>query len=145
MGIERRHGLRSRIAAATRDRPTAAGIERPTVSPGHRSRCAVGGEYRVGDRPPDTVDVRAATVTVPSGMENVSEPAREAAKTGGTTVWRRSWPEFVDACSRRRRGTPSRGDYPADVLLATRYERMADLTGANVAVTRQSTVEMTAT
>ncbi len=35
-----------------------------------------------------------------------------------------------------------RGDYPSDVLLAARYERMADLTGASVAVEQQSATEM---
>ncbi len=69
----------------------------------------VSGEYRVGDRPPDTVDVRAATVTVPSGMEDVSEPAREAAKTGGYDGVATAWPGGVDGpFPPTRRGRPPR-------------------------------------
>jgi len=135
----------SRVAAATRDRLHSRGHRtsaRVTWAP--YPGAPVSGEYRVGDRPPDTVDVRAATVTVPSGMENVSEPAREAAKTGGydgvATVVARSVVDGLFPPTQSRYAL--RGDYPADVLMATRYERMADLIGTNVAVKRQSTVEM---
>ncbi|WP_049919747.1 DUF7284 family protein [Haloarcula vallismortis] len=135
----------SQTAAATRDR---------LHSPGHRTSvrvtwepypsAPVSGEYRIGDRPPDTVDVRAATVTVPSGMANVSEPAREAAKTSGydgvATVVARSVVDGLFPPTRSQYAL--RGDYPSDVLMAVRYEQMADLTGTSVVIERQSTVEM---
>ena len=135
----------SRVAATTRDRLHSRGHRtsvRVTWSP--YPGAPVKSKYRVGDRPPETVDIRAATVTVPSGMENVSEPAREAAKTGGydgvATVVARS---VIDGLFPPTQSQyVLRGDYPADVLMATRYERMANLTGTSVAVERQSTVEM---
>ncbi|MGB9952543.1 MULTISPECIES: hypothetical protein [unclassified Haloarcula] len=135
----------SRVAAVTRDRLHSRGHRTSvcvtwTPYPG----APVRGEYRVGDRPPDTVDVRAATVTVPSGMENVSEPAREAADTGGydgvSTVVARSVVDGLFPPAQSRYAL--RGDYPSAVLMAARYERMAGLTGTSVAVERQSTVEM---
>ena len=135
----------SRVAAATRDRLHSRGHRtsvRVTWAPYPGS--PVSGEYRVGDRPPDSVDVRAATVTVPSGMENVSQPAHEAAKTNGydgvATVVARSVIDGLFPPTQSRYAL--RGDYPSDVLLAARYERMADLTGTSVAVERQSAVEM---
>ncbi|MEF8827889.1 MAG: hypothetical protein V5A49_02575 [Haloarcula sp.] len=135
----------SEVGSTTRDR---------LHSRGHRTAvrviwspypgAPVTGEYRVGDRPPDTVDVRAATVTVPSGMENVSEPAREAARTRGyegvATVVARSVVDGLFPPAQSRYAL--RGEYPSDVLMTARYERMADLTGASVAVERQSTTEL---
>ena len=135
----------SRVAAATRDRLHSRGRRtsvRITWSP--YPGAPVEGEYRVGDRPPDSVDVRAAMVTVPSGMKNVSEPAREAAKTNGydgvATVVARSVVDGLFPPAQSRYAL--RGDYPSDVLQAARYERMADLTGVSVAVEQQSATEM---
>ncbi|KAA9396821.1 hypothetical protein Har1130_03135 [Haloarcula sp. CBA1130] len=135
----------SHIAAATRDRLHSRGHRtsvRVTWEP--YPGAPVSGEYRVGDRPPDTVDVRAATITVPSGMGNVSQQAREAAKTNGydgvATVVARSVVDGLFPPAQSRYAL--RGDYPSDVLMAARYERMASLTGTTVAVARQSTVEM---
>ncbi|MDS0220679.1 hypothetical protein NDI54_04850 [Haloarcula sp. S1AR25-5A] len=135
----------AKVGATTRDR---------LHNPGHRTSIRVAwspypgapvkSEYRVGDRPPATVDVRAATVTVPSGMENVSEPAQEAARTNGydgvATVVARSVVDGLFPPAQSRYAL--RGDYPSDVLMSTRYERMGDLTGTTVAVERQSTAEM---
>ncbi len=135
----------SQVAGATRDRLHSRGHRtsvRVTWAP--YPGAPLRSEYHVGDRPPDAIDVRAATVTVPSGMENVSEPAREAAKTDGydgvATVVARSVVNGLFPPTQSRYAL--RGDYPSDVLMAARYERMADLTGASVAVERQSTVEM---
>jgi hypothetical protein len=135
----------SRVAAATRDRLHSRGHRtsvRVTWAP--YPSAPVSGEYRVGDRPPDSVDVRAATVTVPSGMANVSRPAREAAKTNGydgvATVVARSVVDGLFPPAQSRYAL--RSDYPSDVLMTARYERMADLTGASVAVERESAVEM---
>jgi len=135
----------SRVAATTRDRLHSRGPKtsvRGTWSP--YPDAPIESAYRVGDRPPDTVDVRAATVTVPSGMENVSEPAREAAKTNGydgvATVVARSVVDGLFPPAQSRYAL--RGDYPSDVLMGARYERMADLTGTTVAVERQSPTEM---
>jgi hypothetical protein len=135
----------SRVAATTRDRLHSRGRKtsvRVTWSP--YPDAPIESAYRVGDRPPDTVDVRAATVTVPSGMENVSEPAREAAKTNGydgvATVVARSVADGLFPPARSRYAL--QGDYPSDVLMRARYERMADLTGTTVAVERQSPTEM---
>jgi len=135
----------SKVRSTTRDRLHSRGHKtsvRVTWSP--YPGAPVKGEYRVGDRPPDTVDVRAATVTVPSGMENVSEPAREAARINGydgtAAVVARSVIDGLFPPAQSRYAL--RGDYPSDVLMTARYERTADLTGASVAVERQSTTEM---
>jgi len=135
----------SRVAATTRDRLHSRGHRtsvRVTWTP--YPGAPVKSEYRLGDRPPDTVDVRATTVTVPSGIENVSEPAREAAKTNGydgvATVVARSVVDGLFPPAQSRYAL--RGDYPANVLMRARYERMADLTGTIVAVERQSPIEM---
>ena len=135
----------SRVAVITRERLHSRGHRtavRVTWSP--YPGAPVTSEYRVGDRPPETVDVRAATVTVPSGMENVSEPAREAARTSGydgvATVVAQSVVDGLFPPAQSRYAL--RGDYPSDVLMAARYERMADLTGTAVAVERQSATEM---
>jgi hypothetical protein len=75
----------SKVRATARDRLHSRGHRtsvRVTWSP--YPDAPVKSEYRVGDRPPATVDVRAATVTVPSGMGNISEPVHEQAETGVT-------------------------------------------------------------
>jgi hypothetical protein len=135
----------SRVAATTRERLHGRGHRtavRVTWSP--YPGAPVTGEYRVGDRPPETVDVRAAAVTVPSGMENVSESAREAARTSGydgvATVVARSVLDGLFPPAQSRYAL--RGGYPSDVLMRARYERMAELTGTTVAVERQSTSEL---
>lgn len=135
----------SAVAATTRDRLHSRGHRasvRVTWTP--YAGAPVRGEYRVGERPPETTDVRAATVTVPSGMENVSKPARVAAKSSGyvgvATVVARSVIDGLFPPEQSRYAL--RGDYPADRLMTARYERMAELTGASVAVERQSTSEM---
>ncbi|GCF15011.1 hypothetical protein Harman_29460 [Haloarcula mannanilytica] len=135
----------SKVGATTRDR---------LHSPGHRTSVRVAwspypgapvkSEYRVGDRPPATVDVRAATVTVPSGMGNISEPVHEAAETAGydgvATVVARNVVDGLFPPTQSKYAL--RGDYPSDVLMRARYERMAELTDAGVAVEHQSTAEM---
>jgi len=135
----------SEVRAAARDRFHGRGHRtsvRVTWSP--YPGAPVKSEYRVGDRPPAAADVRAAMVTVPSGMTNVSEPAREAAKTDGydgvATVVARSVVDGLFPPVQSKYAL--RGDYPSDVLMAARYERMANLTGTPVAVERQSTSEM---
>ena len=138
-------GFESKVRSRTRDRLHSRGHRtsvRVTWSP--YPGAPVKGEYRVGDRPPDTVNVRAATVTVSSGMANISEPAREAARINGydgvATVVARSVVDGLFPPAQSQYAL--RGDYPSDVLMTARYERMADLTGASVAVERQSTTEM---
>ncbi|WP_336336939.1 DUF7284 family protein [Haloarcula brevis] len=135
----------SRVGATTRDRLHSRGHRtavRVTWSP--YPGAPVGSAYHVGDRPPETVDVRAATVTVPSGMENVSEPARDAARTSGyegvAAVVARSVVDGLFPPAQSRYAL--RGGYPADVLMRARYERMAELTGTTVAVERDSTTEL---
>lgn len=104
----------------------------------------INGKYRVGDRPPADTDVRAATVTVPSGMQNASAAARSAAASQGydgvSTVVAREVVDGLFPADRTRYAL--RGDYPGDVLMRSRYERAAELTGVEVAPERQSTVAM---
>jgi len=135
----------SKVAATTRDRLHSRGHRvsvRVAWSP--YPGAPVRAEHRVGGRPPAGTDVRAATVTVPSGMETVSEPAHEAAKADGydgvATVVARSVVDGLFPPAQSKYAL--RGDYPADVLMRARYERVAELTGADVAVARQSTAEM---
>lgn len=135
----------SRVAATTRDRLHSPGQKtsvRVAWSP--YPGAPIQGTYRVGDQPPATTDVRAATVTVPSGMTNASEPARRAAEADGydgvATVIARTVVEGLFPPAQSRYAL--RGDYPADALMKNRYERMADLTGTTVDVERQSTTAM---
>ncbi|WP_424000038.1 DUF7284 family protein [Haloarcula salina] len=104
----------------------------------------ISSEYRVGDRPPADANVRAATVTVPSGMENASAAARSAAVSRGydgvATVVARCVVDGLFPPDRTRYAL--RGDYPADVLMQARYERTAELTGTTVAPEHQSTSTM---
>jgi len=138
-------GFESAMRSTARDRLGSSGQQtsvRVTWEP--YPGAPVRGEYRVGDRPPADADVRAATATVPSGVENVSAAARSAAASRGydgvSTVVARSVVDGLFPPDRTRYAL--RGDYPADVLMRARYERAARLTGATVAVDRQSATAM---
>jgi hypothetical protein len=92
----------------------------------------VAGTVHVGDPPPGDTDVRAATVTVPSGMDNATGPALAAARSSGydgvATVLARTVVEGLFPPDRT--ALALRGDYPADAVMAARYIRMANYTGA---------------
>ncbi|WP_135302162.1 DUF7284 family protein [Haloarcula amylovorans] len=87
---------------------------------------------RIGERPPPSADVRAATLRVPSPMANVRGSANRAARTRGfggvAAVVARAVVDGLFPPSQAQLAL--RGDYPADRLMATRYRRMAALTGA---------------
>lgn len=106
---------------------------------------SVSSEFRVGNPPPPAADVRAATLTVPSGMRNATEPALDAARTRGyrgvATVVARTVVDGLFPPDQTELAL--RGDYPADVLMAKRYQQMAKLSGVGpLAVTDQSTVAL---
>lgn len=104
----------------------------------------VSGEFRVGERPPPDADVRAATLTVSSGMANVTGSARTAAETDGydgvATVVARAVVGGLFPPDRTRLAL--RGDYPDDRLASARYQNAARLTGARLDVRSQSTAAL---
>lgn len=100
----------------------------------------VHGSYRVGGRPPRGASVRAGTVTVPSGMTNVTASALVAARSSGydgvATVVARAVVEGLFPPERTELAL--QGDYPADVLTAARYGRIANATGTSLPVQREN-------
>ena len=93
----------------------------------------VNATMRVGQRPPPSVDVHAATVTVPSPVATVSEDASEAAADDGyegvATVVAGAVVAGLFPPEQAQLALDS--DYPSNRLMATRYHRMAALTGAD--------------
>lgn len=87
---------------------------------------------RIGERPPPSADVRAATVAVASPMANASDRARRRARTDGyrgvAAVVAETVVEGLFPPSQTKLAL--RGDYPTDRLMATRYRRAAALVGA---------------
>lgn len=92
----------------------------------------VNATLRVGQRPPPSADVRAATLRVPSPTPGVREEARRAASASG-----------YDGVARVVAGAvveglfppdathlALEGDYPSNRLARTRYRRMGALVGA---------------
>jgi len=86
----------------------------------------------VGERPPPSADVDAATTTVPSPAPAVSQRAQRAASQGGY----RAVATVVAGAVIQGLFPPNQtklaldGDYPADQLMAQRYRRMGVLTRA---------------
>ncbi|MFC7075719.1 DUF7284 family protein [Haloarcula halophila] len=102
----------------------------------------IGGTYHVGEQPPRDASVRAGSVTVPSGMDNVTAAALRAARSSGydgvATVVARAVVDGLFPPERTRLAL--HGDYPADVLTAARYHRTANATGAAPLALGQSNV-----
>lgn len=92
----------------------------------------VRGSLRLGDRPPRTADVHAATVRPASSVPDASERARRAGREDGYSgvasvvshaVVRGLFPPNATRLALR-------GDYPVDALTAHRYRRTARLLDA---------------
>lgn len=84
---------------------------------------------RVGDRPPPSTEVHAATLTVPSKVPSVqSAVAAETDYEGVATVVAGAVVTGLFPPEQAQLALDS--DYPSDRLVTNRYQRMAALTGA---------------
>jgi hypothetical protein len=86
----------------------------------------------LGTAPPASADVRAATISVASGVEDTTNSARSAAQSRGyrgvASVVAR---EIVDGLfPPDRTRVTLHGDYPGDAIVAQRYQRTGTLSGA---------------
>ncbi|MDS0281147.1 DUF7284 family protein [Haloarcula onubensis] len=102
---------------------------------------------RVGERPPPTADVNAATTTVPSPATSASGRLRRVARASGY----RGIAVVAAAATVETLFPPQQaqvaldGDYPADRLMTRRYRRMGALTRAGrLSVESRSTTELNA-
>ena len=127
------HGFERAVAHSTRERLVER--DRLTAVRVHWEPyrgAPLDAEMRVGKRPPPSADVRAATLSVPSPMANVSGAAERAAQTRGydgvASVVARAVVEGLFPPERSR--LASTGDYPANRLTTARYRRMATVSGA---------------
>lgn len=91
----------------------------------------VNATMRVGQRPPPSADVRAATLTVPSPTPSVREQAkRGAAESGYDGVARVVAAAVVEGLfPPESTRLALQGDYPSNRLARTRYRRMGALVG----------------
>ncbi len=113
----RERGLRTAVRVqwdAYRDAPLTATLE-------------------VGDRPPPSADVDAATTTVPSPAPSVNKRAKLAASQGGYKAVATVVASAVvqGLFPPRQAQLALDGDYPADRLMSRRYRRMGALTRAD--------------
>ena len=126
-GFER--AVRNETHAAVHRRATAVGV---TAVWEPYDGAPLSGRVHAGPTPPASADVRAARLTVDSGVAPVDERAREAARTDGTdgvahVVAAAVVEGFFSPAESR---VALRGDAPADTLAAHRYRRVARLTDA---------------
>ena len=93
----------------------------------------VTGRFRLGPRPPASADVRAATVTVASGLGDATSGARVATRGGGYRgVARAVARTVVDGLFPADRARVAlRGDYPDDAVVARRYRRVGRVAGVD--------------
>lgn len=105
----------------------------------------MGERLHVGPKPPATADVRAARLTVDSGVDPVRDRAREAARTDGVDGVARVVATAVVAglFPPDRTRVALRGDPPTDTLTAQRYRRLARLVDAPLLDLRNSSVART--
>jgi len=93
----------------------------------------VNATIRVGERPPPSADVQAATLTVPSPTPSVSADARRAASESGydgvASVVAGAVVEGLFPPESARLALES--DYPSNRLMRSRYRRMGALVGAS--------------
>ncbi|MFC7019962.1 MULTISPECIES: DUF7284 family protein [Haloarcula] len=93
----------------------------------------VTGRFRLGPRPPASADVRAATVTVASGLGNATSSTRVATREAGYRgVARAVAKTVVDGLFPPDRSRVAlQGDYPDDAVVARRYRRVGRITGVD--------------
>jgi len=92
----------------------------------------VNATMEIGDQPPPSADVQAATVTVPSPVVSVRAEAQQAAARSGyegvATVLATAVVEGLFPTTQAQLALD--GDYPSDRLMTSRYQQMAGLTDA---------------
>jgi len=123
--------VRSETRALVQRRDTAVAI---TVHWEPYTDAPIDGRLRVGPTPPARADVRAATLTVDSGLEPTRERALDIADENGTSgVARVVAASIVDGFfPPEETRVALRGDAPVDTLTAHRYRRVARLTDARL-------------
>ncbi|MFB6142082.1 MAG: hypothetical protein ABEJ30_01920 [Halorientalis sp.] len=126
-----RDAVRNATAAAVRNRDQLVRVRavwRPY--PG----APVRGVVHVGPRPPPSVAVHTATLTVDSGLPATRGAAVAAAASGGYQAVGRTVSRHVVAGLFPPNATRSAllGDYPTEHLAASRYHRLAAALGANL-------------
>jgi hypothetical protein len=93
----------------------------------------VNGTFRVGARPPPSADVQATTMTLPSPVESARVSATAGAIEHGYEGVATAVAETVVAglFPPEQAQLALDGEYPSNQLMATRYQRMAALTGSD--------------
>jgi len=139
-------GFEAAVARTTRARLHERGLRTAVRARWEPYRGApVDAEIRVGKRPPQSADVDAATTTVPSPAPATRERAQRAAdKNGYAGVATVVAGAVVEGLFPPRESQLALdGDYPSDRLMAGRYRRMGQLTGAgNLSVETRSATKL---
>jgi len=137
-GFERAVANSTRKRLIERDRLTAVRVRWEPYR-----GAPIDADMRVGRRPPASVDVQAATLSVPSPMADVREEAEEAARMRGYDgVASVVASAVVDGLFPPERSRLARaGDYPANRLTRERYRQMAMLTDAGTVRVAQTDPE----
>jgi len=135
-GFERAVANSTRSRLVERDRLTAVRVHWEPYR-----GAPIDAKMRLGRRPPPSADVRAATLSVPSPMADVSAKAERSAQTRGydgvASVVARAVVNGLFPPERTRLARA--GDYPANELTTARYRRLATLTDAGeLRVTEES-------